>query len=115
MPPNHQVMADWSPERFERWAQQIGPQTAALIRAILASRRHPQQAYRTCLGILGLGKRYHHARLEAACDRALATGIRSYKGIHNILKHKLDQLEPDPPADTPSSSHANIRGQSYYN
>jgi len=115
MPPAHQVMADWSPERFERWAQQIGPQTAALITAVLASRRHPQQAYRTCLGILGLGKRYTHARLEAACGRALSAGIRSYKGIHNILKHKLDQLEPDPPADTPLPTHTNIRGQGYYN
>ena len=115
MPPNHQVMADWSPERFERWAQQIGPHTASLIRAVLTSHRHPQQAYRTCLGILGLGKRYTHARLEAACGRALATGIRSYKGIHNILKHKLDHLEPDPPADMPLPAHDNIRGQSYYN
>ena len=115
MPPAHQVMTDWSPERFERWAQQIGPQTADLIAAILASRRHPQQAYRTCLGILGLGKRYTHARLEAACGRALSAGIGSYKGIHNILKHKLDQLEPDPPTDRPLPAHANIRGQSYYN
>lgn len=115
MPPAHQIMADWSPERFQRWAGQIGPQTADLITAVLASRRHPQQAYRTCLGILGLAKRYSQARLEAACGRALPAGIRSYKGLHNILKNKLDQLQQEPAPETSLPPHANIRGQNYYN
>ena len=115
MPPAHQVVDGWSPERFLYWAQEIGPQTTQLIGIVLDGRRHPQQAYRTCLGILGLGKRYTNARLEAACCRALAAGIRSYKGIHNILKHKLDQLEPDPAPTTPLPTHANIRGENYYN
>mgnify|MGYP000433343749 CR=1 FL=1 len=66
------------------------------------------------LGILSLGKRYTNARLEAACRRALPAGICSYKGIHNILKNKLDQLEPDPPPATPLPTHTNIRGENYY-
>jgi transposase len=115
MPPAHQKLSDWSPERFQRWAAEIGPQTTQLVTAVLASRRHPQQAYRSCLGILGLGKRYGQERLEAACGRALPAGIRSYKGIHNILKHKLDQLKLDEPPAEPLPAHANIRGQSYYN
>lgn len=114
MPPAHQAVAGWSPERFGRWAQEIGPQTGQLIATVLDGRRHPQQAYRTCLGILGLGKRYGHGRLEAACGRAVTAGIRSYKGIHNILKHQLDRLETDQPAATSMPSHANIRGQNYY-
>jgi transposase len=114
MPPAHQAVDDWSPERFLRWAQQIGPQTRQLIAAVLDGRQHPQQAYRSCLGILGLGKRYGHSRLEAACRRAHPAGILTYKGIHNILKHNLDQLPPDPPPATPLPAHANIRGQTYY-
>lgn len=114
MPPAHQAVDDWSPERFVRWAQQVGPQTQQLISALLAGRQHPQQAYRSCLGILGLGKRYGNPRLEAACARAYPAGILSYKGIHNILKHKLDQLQADPPPAGPLPSHANIRGQAYY-
>jgi len=115
MPPAHQKYSEWSPQRFLRWAKEVGPYTTQLIAAVLDGRRHPQQAYRSCLGILGLGKRYTNPRLEAACRRALPTGIRSYKGIHNILKNKLDQLEPEQPPATPLPTHANIRGKSYYN
>jgi transposase len=114
MPPAHQAVAGWSPQRFQRWAQEIGPQTSQLIATVLDGRRHPQQAYRTCLGILGLGKRYGNGRLEAACGRAASAGIRSYKGVHNILKHQLDRLETDQPAATSLPPHANIRGQNYY-
>ncbi len=78
VPANHRHYAEWSPERFLRWAEEIGPQTRALIETALRSRRHPQQAYRTCLGILGLAKRYTKERLEAASGRALASGIHSY-------------------------------------
>lgn len=115
MPPAHRYVDAWSPERFLRWAEEIGPETAKLIGVVLDGRRHPQQAYRTCLGILGLAKRYGQSRLEAACRRALPAGIRSYKGIHNILKNKLDQLERDEPPATPLPPHTNIRGENYYN
>lgn len=115
MPPAHQKYNEWSPERFLRWAEEVGPKTTRLIAAVLDARRHPQQAYRSCLGILGLGKRYSNARLEAACGRALPAGIRSYKGIRNILENKLDQLELDDPPAGPLPGHANIRGESYYN
>jgi transposase len=115
MPPSHQAYGDWSPERFLHWAEEIGPDTRRLIAAVLESRGHPQQAYRSCLGILGLANRYTHPRLEAACCRALPAGIRSYKGIHNILENKLDQLERDQPLDKALPAHANIRGEGYYN
>ncbi len=115
MPPAHQKYRDWSPERFLSWAGEVGPETTQLIAAVLDARRHPQQAYRSCLGILGLSKRYTNARLEAACRRALPAGIRSYKGIRNILENKLDQLELDHPPAKPLPGHANIRGESYYN
>jgi len=114
MPANHRHYAEWSPERFLRWAEEIGLQTRALIETALTSRRHPQQAYRTCLGILGLAKRYTKERLEAASGRALASGIRSYRGIKNILDTGLDQVPLEEPISTPLDPHANIRGSSYY-
>ena len=115
MPANHRFYAEWSPDRFLRWAEKIGPQTRALIEAALVSRRHPQQAYRTCLGILGLAKRYSEERLEAACARALPAGIRSYKGVNNVLEAGLDQMPLEEPASARLDPHANIRGPSYYN
>lgn len=114
MPPNHRHYAEWSPERFLRWSEQIGPQTRGVIEQALVSRRHPQQAYRTCLGILSLAKRYSQERLEAACTRANSSGICSYKGVKNILDARLDQLQPENPASAVPEPHANIRGSSYY-
>ena len=114
MPANHRHYAEWSPERFLRWAEQIGPQTRDSIEAALNSRRHPQQAYRTCLGILNLAKRYTKERLEATSERALAFGIHSYKGIKNILDEGLDRVPLEEPASKRLDPHANIRGSSYY-
>ena len=122
MPPEYQFYSQWSPERFLRWAGEIGEQTATLIpdetgeafSLALDARKHPEQAYRTCLGILGLAKRYSPARLEAACRRANAARICSYRGVNNILKNKLDQQPLKAEADQPLPSHENIRGKNYY-
>jgi transposase len=115
MPISHKEYSEWSPERFIRWAQKIGPHTADLVKAVLAARKHPEQAYRSCLGVLRLGTRYGNDRLEAACKRALPAGIRSYKGVKNILDAKLDRLEPEAePHPVTRTLHANIRGESYY-
>jgi transposase len=114
MPPAHQKYLEWSPERLVSWAQKTGPHTAQLVQVLLESRRHPEQAYRSCLGLLRLGDRYGQERLEAACCRALPAGIHSYKGVKNILDAKLDRVEPDEPAAVVPDSHENIRGQDYY-
>jgi len=115
MPPAHRAVSEWSPERFQSWAEQIGPHTAQLIGTVLGSRVHPQQAYRTCLGLLNLAKRYTAARLEAACRYALPAEIHSYKGLHHILEAQLDRLPPaEPMPDIPPTDHANLRGPAYY-
>jgi hypothetical protein len=115
MPEAHRQAGDWSPERLARWAAKTGPATEKLILTVLAARKHPQQAYRSCLGILRLGKAYGEERLEATCRRALTLGSHSYKSIESILRHGLDkqplaeQTELTLPED-----HDNIRGPSYY-
>ena len=114
MPPAHQKYAEWSPERILRWAQTMGPHTTQLIDALFASRKYPQQAFRSCLGILRLGQRYGPDRLEAACRRALPAGIHSYKGVKNILDANLDQIDLDPPSPSTLPDHANIRGNTYF-
>jgi transposase len=115
MPQAHQHYAEWSPERFLHWAEQLGPHIAQLVAAVLSLHLHPQQSYRTCLGILGLAKRYTAERLDAACQRALPAGIRSYKGVRNILDAQLDQLPLPEPTAAALSDHANLRGPTYYN
>ncbi len=114
MPKAHQAHAGWRPSRFVDWATTIGPQTAALVTAILADRPHPEQGYRSCLGILRLAKRYDAARLEAACARALTAGARSYRHVAAILKRGLDRLTPGTPPAAAPVVHENIRGREYY-
>ena len=115
MPKAHQHYAEWTPHRLMLWAAKTGEATAQVVEAILASRPHPQQGFRACLGILRLGKRYGEDRLEAACQRAIRIGACSYKSIESILKHDLDQQPlPAPPAAAPVITHGNIRGAQYY-
>jgi transposase len=116
MPKAHQHHLDWTPSRFITWAGTIGPQTAALVEAILADRPHPEQGYRSCLGILRLAKRDGDTRLEAACARAVAVGARSYRHVDSILKHGLDRLPRlgAPPPLPRIPAHTQIRGREYY-
>jgi transposase len=116
MPQAHRQYASWSPQRLVRWAEKTGPATAALVAAILSSRKHPQQGFRSCLGIMRLGKTYTDTRLEAACRRALALGAVSFKSVQSILKTGLDR-QPLPETDEQLSlpiDHPNIRGGKYY-
>jgi len=115
MPRPHREYAEWTPQRLVNWAGESGPATAELIGKMLASRRHPQQGFRSCLGILRLSKTYGAERLEAACRRALHIGAVSYKSVESILKHKLDQKPL--PAKAPEQLaivHDNLRGPDYY-
>src|SRR5512139_1086335 len=115
MPTAHRFYADWSPERLIRWAAKTGPATAKLVGAILSSRIHPQQGFRSCLGIMRLGKHYGAERLEAACARALLIGGLTYKSVKAILTHGLDQRPlPQAPIESKTLHHENIRGPHYY-
>lgn len=116
MPKAHRAHLEWSPSRLIGWGATIGRHTEALVQALLESRPHPEQGYRSGLGILRLAKQHGPARLDAACARALAAGARSYRHVESILKHGLDRLpldvEPAPPSARPV--HANVRGPAYY-
>jgi transposase len=115
MPEAHKKYGDWSPQRFRQWAEKIGAATTQVVTTILTSRRHPQQGYRACLGILRLAKAYCPERLEAACERALTLGTCRYKSIESILKNHLDSqpLQQTPTQNLPQH-HDNIRGPGYY-
>jgi|LakMenE01Jun11ns_1017448.scaffolds.fasta_scaffold9917928_2 transposase len=113
-PKNHQQYGDWPPEQIVNWAKRIGPSTASLVETILARRQHPEQGYRSCLGILRLAKKFSDARLETACHRALAIRGISYKSVKSILDSNLDLR---PLAEKPQQLaivHANIRGASAF-
>jgi transposase len=116
MPKSHQKYLEWTPSRIIRWAGKNGPKTQQLVTHILDSRPHPEQGYRSCLGIMRLAKHYCPERLENACRRALIIKAFSYKSVKSILKNGLDQqpLLFDQTENTPPVTHDNIRGKHYY-
>src|SRR5712672_2410168 len=113
MPSAHRRYRDWTHERIRREAASVGPDTAALVDVILRSRPHPEQGFRSCIGILGLVKRYGAERVDAACARALVLGTRSYTSVAAILKNRRERA-PAGTAELPLLIHENIRGPGYY-
>jgi transposase len=114
MPPNHRFRADWTPERIRRQAARIGPNTEAFVEVVMRERRHPEQGFRTCLGVIRLGKSFGRDRLEAACARVLEINARSYSSLHSILKNGLDRKPRTRATDEPAITHPNIRGADYF-
>ncbi|WP_456389921.1 IS21 family transposase [Profundibacter sp.] len=114
MPAHHRFKADWTPERIRRQAAKIGTNTEIYVEVIMRERRHPEQGYRSCLGILRLAKTFGHERLEAACERALEINARSYTSLHSILKNGLDRQSRTRATDEPAITHPNIRGAQYF-
>jgi transposase len=117
MPKSHQRYLEWTPSRLIRWAGQIGPHTRDLVAFILENRPHPEQGFRSCLGLFRLGKTYSSERLEAACARALQMKAYSYKNVESILKKGLDRqplMSPSSQTPPPLLEHANLRGKQYY-
>lgn len=116
LPLAYQRYLDWPPSRLIHWAETVGPATAAVVTTILNGRPHPEQGYRSCLGVLRLSREYGVQRLEAACQRAQTLGAFAYKSVQSILKTGLDQqplAEPGAPRPLPMD-HAHLRGTTYY-
>lgn len=115
MPSSHRRHADWTIERIRREAAAIGPSTALLCDLILEHRRHPEQGFRACLGIVRLVKPFGTDRVEAAALRATEIGARTYGSLKSILDNGLDRhAAPKRAADGATIAHPNIRGARYY-
>lgn len=115
MPKSHREYLKWTPERLLGWASKTGPSAERLAGVIMRSRPHPQQGFRSILGILRLTKTYGQRRVDAACSRALAIGSHSYKSVASILKNDLDKKPlRGKVIDREPIDHPNIRGSKYY-
>jgi transposase len=115
LPPAHRAYLDWTPERIYEWGAKTGPNTARLLKMLIAGKAHPEQGYKACFGILRLGKSCGYPRLEAAAGRALRFHNYSYQAIKEILARNLDKLESAiAPTQNVLPFHENIRGGQYY-
>lgn len=114
MPKAHQRHGGMTPEYLIMRAGRVGYHVAVLVERLMRNRPHPEQGYRSSLGILSLERRFGRERLEAACDRALTHNTVSYASVKSILVTGLDKAAMDPATVTPTPRHDNIRGAAYY-
>jgi transposase len=120
-PASHRAHLEWTPSRLIRWSQTIGVHTAALVEHVIRSKPHPEQGYRSALGILRLAKKFGEVRLERACEKAFAIQSPSYKTVKTMLKQCMESAPLADVDDTARSDEvtarlgaANVRGRDYY-
>jgi len=115
MPPNHQKYIQWNGERFRKWAEKIGQNTASVVGSILTGYKVEQQGYRACMALLKLSDTYSPERLEAACIKAFSYMPRpSYKAIQAILKTGQDKITEEASAPPEPDEFGFTRGSDYY-
>ena len=115
MPKAHREYLEWTPSRIIAWAGKIGPDCAQAVETIIAGRQHPEQGYRSALGVIRLAKGYTDARVNAACRRAVTLDVCAFRSIKSILQTGKDQEAVEAlPAGAPAVHHANVRGSGYY-
>lgn len=114
-PPAHQKYLEWTPERVLNWAGTIGPNCGEAARQIMASRTIVEHAFRPCLGLIRLCKRYGNERVDQACSRALKLNLVGYRHIESMLKNGRDKIPlPGEQPLCPVIGHDNVRGSEYY-
>ena len=114
MPSSHRRYREWTPAKIREEAKRIGPMLLLLVEKIIEDRPHPEQGYRSCLGIIGLAKRFGSERLEAAALRALEIEARNYPSVKSILEKGLDKVPVRQSPERAPIIHSNIRGSGYY-
>ena len=110
MPSNHRFVLELDADWLLGQAQAVGPHTTAYLTALLGSRAFPEQAYRSCLGVLSLARKYPNSLMETACLRLQAAHLLSYRD----LKSELEALVHPSETECPPRVHENIRGKTYY-
>lgn len=114
MPRAHREHLEWSPSRMLEWGKTIGPFTESCFKKMMDLYDHPELAYKACLGIISLGKKYEKDRVENACERAFCLGAVSYRSIKSILEKGLDKVKVYSEQQDFLLEHENIRGKNYY-
>lgn len=117
-PASHRAHLEWTPSRLIRWGRSIGPYTAALVEHVIRSKPHPEQGYRSALGILRLSRKHGEDRLERACDKAVRIKSPSYRTVKTMLAQRMESValsgEQAPATDSEHLGAENVRGRGYY-
>lgn len=113
--PAHRYLEDWCPEKLIEKARAIDEQVATYVIAVIEQKQHPEQAYKSCSGILSLLGKVGRERLSNACKRAYSYRVYNYSIIKQILEKNLDYLSEEEQEECfTMPEHHNIRGSEYY-
>lgn len=117
MPSNHKFVKGWSAPWFIAQAHKTGTAMAELVTRVMLNRKHPEQGFRTAMGLLSLSKKYQKERVEKAAGRALFFGNLTCKAMKAILEQGLEgkTIDQKQKQNKKTVLHENIRGQEYYN
>ncbi|MCK5469298.1 MAG: IS21 family transposase, partial [Cyclobacteriaceae bacterium] len=110
----HQFITEWTPQRFINWGASIDENVKEFITRLLEKKQHPEQSYKSCMGVLSYAKKVGNERLINACKRALDYNIYNYKIIQRILENGLDMIANEEDETHQLPDHHNIRGENYY-
>lgn len=112
----HRFVSDWSPERFISWGEGMSPIVGQYVVRVFEMFNYPEQAYKSCLGILSLERKVGRERLVRAVERASHFGAYGYSTVRNILKAGLETEGFGDETEKRQSlpGHANIRGPEAY-
>lgn len=117
-PSSHQKHLEWTPQRIIHWGKQKGKNTGVFIKLLIESKKHPEQAYRSALGVIRLAEKYGEERLDLACEKAMGIGALKYQTVKNILKNKMETAHvkktQQPKQQGFLNSNINVRGKDYY-
>lgn len=118
MPEKHRKY--WDAKQFDgrrsrSWAANIGENTLYVVDRMLTATAIEEQAYKSCMGLLQLAKKYSSERLETACSKAKIINSCTYTTVVNIPKNGQDFVKAQVSGHARVTPvHDNVRGASYY-
>ena len=116
--PDKFKFSPWDDIRIKNWADSIGKYTGETIGRIFEGVAIKEQGYNPALAVLRLCNKYSEARLEAACEFAITTGIKKprYHHLSSILASNQDVMYLEKKNSKPkeNSTMGYLRGSDYY-
>ncbi len=117
--PDKFKFSPWDDIRIKKWASAIGTYTAEAVERIFEGVSIKEQGYNPALAILRLSNKYSEARLEAACEFAITTGIKKprYHHLSAILASNQDVLyleKKNAGSKDKKRTMGYLRGSDYY-
>lgn len=103
-----------SPEILKQKALAVGSEAETLIAAVLARAQHPEQAYKTCQGIMALQFSCDRKKFLLCCKTAVANNLISLRYMRHLVPSPHVTLKDERSAQTSLPLHQNIRGPENY-